>query len=118
MTSIGEAVDTTEHRRYCAQACAPRDQEHDENLVFDRFGRGYPAEDLPGHHAGQRDQPGRRHRIDRRHQRTAERFTRHRRHGLLPGSAKHKLCFYSRTSINEPRLQGVETQRNPRHAVA
>jgi hypothetical protein len=58
VTHVGEAVDTTEHRRYRAQACAPRNQEHDEDLVFDRFCRGYPAEDLPGHHAGQRDHAG------------------------------------------------------------
>ena len=58
VTHVGEAVDTTEHRRYRAQACAPRNQEHDQDLVFDRFCRGYPAEDLPGHHAGQRDHAG------------------------------------------------------------
>ena len=52
VTPVGEAVDTTDYRRYCAQACSPRDQEHDEDLVFDRFCRGYPAEDLAGHHAG------------------------------------------------------------------
>lgn len=60
---------------------APRNHEHDEDLVFDRFCRGYPAEDLPGHHAGQGDHAGCRHRIDGGHQRAAERLTRHRRHG-------------------------------------
>ena len=58
MTPIGETVDTTEHRRYRTQAGAPGDKEHDEDLVFDRFCRGYPAEDLSGHHAGQRDHAG------------------------------------------------------------
>ena len=46
MTPVGEAVDTAEHRRYRAQACAPRNHEHDEDLVFDRLCRGYPAKDL------------------------------------------------------------------------
>ncbi len=55
MTPIGEAVDTGKHGRYRTQACAPCNQEHDEDLVFDRFPRGYAAEDLPGHHAKRRD---------------------------------------------------------------
>src|SRR3984893_19527984 len=113
VTPVGEAVDTTEHRRYRAQACAPRYHEHDEDLVFDRFCRGYPAEDLPGHHAGQRDDAGCRHRIDDGHQRAAERLTRHRRHGLPPGGAEHELSFHTRTSTDEARRQGVETNAMP-----
>src|SRR5437762_14148495 len=109
VTPVSEAVDTTEHRSYSAQPCPPRNQEHDEDLVFDRFYRGYPAEDLPGHHAGQRDNAGRRHRIDGGHQRAAERLTRHRRHGLLPGSAEHELSFNTGTSADEARRQPVET---------
>ena len=54
MTPIGEAVNAAEHRCYRSQACATRNQEHDEDLVFDRLGRGHPTENLPGHHARQR----------------------------------------------------------------
>src|SRR6266481_7058387 len=103
VTPVGEAVDTTEHRRYRAQASAPRNQEHDEDLVFDRFCRWYSAEDLPGHHAREGDDARCRHGIDGGHQRAAERLTRHRRDGRLPGSAEHELSFHTGTSADEAR---------------
>jgi hypothetical protein len=42
VTPVGEAVDATEHRCYGTQACAPRNHEHDKDLVFDRFCPGVP----------------------------------------------------------------------------
>jgi len=58
VTAVGKAVNAAEHRRYCPQACAPCNQEHHEDLVFDRLGRRHAAEDLPGHHARQRNDAG------------------------------------------------------------
>ena len=51
MTPVGQTVNAAEHCRYRPQARTSCNQEHDEDLVFDRFGRGHPAEDLPSHHA-------------------------------------------------------------------
>src|SRR4051795_7500493 len=55
---VGQAIDAAEHGGHCPKACASGNQEHDQDLVFDRFGRRYAAEDLTGHHAGQENQPG------------------------------------------------------------
>ena len=47
MTPVGEAVDATEHRCYRAQSCAPRNHEHNEDLVFDSLCRGTPPRICP-----------------------------------------------------------------------
>ena len=47
MTPVGEAVDTTKHRRYRAQACAPRDQEHGEDLDLTASAGGTPPRICP-----------------------------------------------------------------------
>jgi hypothetical protein len=50
---IGEAIDAAEYRGYRPETGTARNQEHDQDLVFDGLDRGYSAEDLPCHHAGQ-----------------------------------------------------------------
>ena len=50
---IGQAVDATEYRGCRPETCTARNQEHDQDLVFDCLDGGYSAEDLPRHHPGQ-----------------------------------------------------------------
>lgn len=69
MTTIRQPVHAAEHRGHCPETCSPCDQKHDEDLVFDRLNGRHAAKDLPGHHARQRNETGRRHGIDGRHQR-------------------------------------------------
>src|SRR3954471_4228506 len=49
---VGQAIDAAEHRGDVPEACASGNQEHDQDLVFDRFTGSYTAEDLTRHHAG------------------------------------------------------------------
>ena len=58
MPRVGEAVNATEHRRYRPQARTPCNEEHNEYLVLDRLGRRHPTQNLPGHHARQRNHAG------------------------------------------------------------
>lgn len=58
MTPIGQAVNAAEDRCDGSKTRTSGNQEHDEDLIFDRLDRRYSAEDLPRHHAGQRDQAG------------------------------------------------------------
>jgi hypothetical protein len=57
VTRVGEAVNAAEHRRYRPQTRTPCDQEHHEDLVFDRLGRGHPAENLSGIMPGRETTP-------------------------------------------------------------
>ena len=56
MPRIGQAVDAAEYRRCRPETGTARNQEHDQDLVFDRLDGGYSAEDLPRHHPGERHQ--------------------------------------------------------------
>jgi hypothetical protein len=46
MTPVGQAEDAAKHRCYSPQPRTPRNQEHHQDLVLYRLGRGYPAQDL------------------------------------------------------------------------
>ena len=53
MPRISEAVDAAKHRGHCSETGTARNQEHDQDLVFDCLDRRYSAENLPRHHARQ-----------------------------------------------------------------
>ena len=109
MTPVDEAVNAAEHRRYRPQARAACNQEHHEDLVFNRLGRGNAAQNLPRHHAGKRNQAGYGHRIDGGHQRATERLARYWSRGDVSGGAEHQLRFNACASVDDTRRQGVET---------
>src|SRR3954451_17996228 len=54
---VGQAINAAEHGGHGPKTGASGNQEHDQDLVFDRFGRRYSAEDLTGHHAGKKTSP-------------------------------------------------------------
>ena len=100
MTPVGEPVNAAEHRHDRTQARSACNQEHDKDLVFDRLGRRHAAEDLPGHHAPQRNHASCRHGINGWHQRAAERLARYRSRGDL-----------SRGAVLERRIGGYQRAR-------
>jgi hypothetical protein len=59
MTGVRQTVDTPKHGGHRAQASAASNQEHDEDLIFDGLSGTHPAENLPCHHARQRDDASR-----------------------------------------------------------
>ena len=68
VAAVGQAAHTRQNRRRGTQPGAAGDQEHDQDLVLHRFDRLGAGEDLAGHHAGKRHQPGRRHGVDDGHE--------------------------------------------------
>ena len=93
MTPVSEAVNAAEHRRYRPQARAACNQEHHEDLVFNRLGRGNAAQNLPRHHAGKRNQAGYGHRIDGGHQRATAAASRSAAAIAATAGTSAKFCW-------------------------
>ncbi len=53
MTVIGEQASASQYGSQSSKAGATRDQEHDQQLIFDRIDRLDAGEDLAGHHPRQ-----------------------------------------------------------------
>ena len=53
MPRIGQAVDAAEYRGYRPETSTARNQEHDQDLVFDSLDWGYSAEDLQSSSQGE-----------------------------------------------------------------
>ena len=80
---VGERAGGQIGRARRRQAAAAGQQEHQEDLVFDRLHRIEAGEDLAGHDAGQGDHAGGRHLVDDRHQATPDRVA-YERAGSFP----------------------------------
>ena len=83
VTLVGEAVDAAHDGRDRTQGRTAGDQEHDKELILDRFHGGHAGQDLSGHHARQRDQAGGGHGVDNGHQGGPQSIAGDWQHGLV-----------------------------------
>ena len=94
MSMIGEQACATQDGDQRSEPGPAGDQEHDQQLIFDRIDRLDARKNLAGHHPRQGNEADRRHAVHDRHEAASQGVADNGQKGLVSGAAERKTGFH------------------------